>query len=452
MKDANFVFHGFSTDAAKKSYIINGILNNFIASVEREIEIVTSTPKSEGRMEISFSKHNFHVTVDYDSGYMSHNQESSSDFSLENISEIGPHPTTSRPVYLSEDALLEKPEVNVKSKSVDTKSKDHETITKFSTDFGREDFNESRNLFPSPETVLSTSVISQRTTFSGFDDSDSNTSVEISCSKQIIIENVGSCIEDNELHCNSTEYSLNTSGNNLICQENAQFSHHVQSEVLSNLCISLNKYEDDISFSQCSEENENYLALNNITNIGSVKNSENKKKLTLIFSKNNKENIYSVKRKYQSISPEKNATPEKNDASLDKRLTVEKCPTPKHVTVENETKGSGNFEDILNLNKDFNSEKSYSTPVITEEGIKEANYFDSRETPKKELILRKELDFNEMVLQQENNEYCPVFISEEEKPVFNVPKEKILGKLFSSLKYVINYIKFFFFYFILFKC
>lgn len=434
MKDTNLAFHGFTTDAAKKSSIINSILNSLIASVEREIEIVTSTPKSGGRMEVSFSKHyNFHVTVDYDSGYMSHHQESNSDSSLENISETAHNPP-SRPIYLSEDALLEKPEVNIKSKHVDTRHNSDENVRKFGTDFGREDLSESRNIFPSPETVLSTSVVSQRTTFSGFDDSDSDISVEIPCSKQIIVENVDNHLEGNDdRHRNNVEYSVNIN-DSYISQENAQFDSLMQSEVPQNPCTSLNDYKDNASVSSNSvkqyEEYENCSALNDITNTGTVKNDKNKK-LTLIFSKNNKENIYSVKRKYQSMSPEKNLIPEKDDLSPDKSLTMETNLKSEHV-VENETKendlNSGdNPDQIIDSNKGFNLEKSH-TPLIVENMIKETSDFDNSETPKNDLILRKELDLDEIVLQQENIGYCPVFPSEEEKVVFDIPKANESGK------------------------
>ncbi|KAJ8971816.1 hypothetical protein NQ317_004846 [Molorchus minor] len=177
-----------------------------------------------------------YITMDNDSGYVSHNQESNSDSSMENFTKTA----ISEPVYISEDALLEKPDIVVQE------------IFNFQTkkSCNAEIMNNSNSL-DSSDLILSSSVISQETTFSGFDNdcSDSDLSVEIPFAKPILV--------------NTAIDGLGTIDANDSSDTNFLIDKSVSCNVPS------------------------------------------KKKLTLIFSKCTDENVYSVKRKYNSLSPKK---------------------------------------------------------------------------------------------------------------------------------------------------
>nr|CAI5856750.1 unnamed protein product [Callosobruchus analis] len=189
-----------------------------------------------------YDKH-LHFTMDYDSGYMSHNPESNLGSPLENLSE-STH--ISKPVFLSEDALLERPVI---------------AKSDLSFQIDNENYEETRQLFfniSDDETVLSASVSSREDNCNALKSSDSsrsNKSAEIPIAAPIVVE-----------------------------------AKAVETENVST-------------------------AFNNITN--TLVTADPKKKLVLVLSKCDKENMYSVKRKYKSMTPESD---KHTDSSFDRSM------------------------------------------------------------------------------------------------------------------------------------
>ncbi|XP_057657788.1 uncharacterized protein LOC130894811 [Diorhabda carinulata] len=195
--------------------------------------------------EDSLTLRNSMFSMDYDSGYISNNLESNLDTYMDD-NRHSVNTVNNRPIYLSEDALLETPEVN--------------KYSNISLEIEREDFEETRHIFSSPPSSASTtevpaSVGSREMSYSGFDTEESNSSIKIPYCKQIIV----------------SEYNS------------------------PDICM----VKRDIY----REQHLKNFVFNNITN--TLTFNDAKKKLTLIFSKDDKENVYSVKRKYPSLTPEK---------------------------------------------------------------------------------------------------------------------------------------------------
>ncbi|KAG5890907.1 hypothetical protein JTB14_024905 [Gonioctena quinquepunctata] len=217
------------------------------------------------------------LTMDYDSGYISHNPESNLDSSSENITEIIKEPSLclSEDAFLSEDALLERPEIN--------------KFSNLSVEIDKEDYEETRKLFNSSdigsESILPNSTESQELSYNGFDKDYDNSDFEIPCVNKIIVANF------------SEISALNSTHNSY---EDQTIEDHTSQE-RSN--------DGFVGFSQ----NQKFpmTAFSNITN--TLATNDPKKKLTLIFSKSDKENIYSVKRKYHSLTPDRSFTENNND-------------------------------------------------------------------------------------------------------------------------------------------
>lgn len=118
-------------------------------------KLLSSTPNAA--METSFGRCFREVTfgMDNDSGYVSTNQESNLEYSSQGNVIFGA--MEERQVYLSEDALLERPEISTQGESC-----------------------------PSSSSVVPASLESQKTTFSGFDDDESGLEKDISKESFII--------------------------------------------------------------------------------------------------------------------------------------------------------------------------------------------------------------------------------------------------------------------------
>lgn len=173
-------FCGFEKTTAKKSAHINTVLSAVIFNAEAQLKAFSSTPKGkrhQSGMEMSFTKlcevamktePNLHI-MDYDSGYISHNQESNSDSSQDSLCVGNEVNFFSKPIYLCEDALLERPDINIKNFDI-------------SAEIEKEDFEETHRLFnlSIDEDIINPSVPSVRTDFSGFsNESKEVVSVEI---------------------------------------------------------------------------------------------------------------------------------------------------------------------------------------------------------------------------------------------------------------------------------
>ncbi|CAH1101450.1 unnamed protein product [Psylliodes chrysocephalus] len=203
---------------------------------------------------------NLLLSMDYDSGYISHKSESNLDSSSENAENV--LPLSSEPIYFSEDALLETPECCK-----------YPTI---SLEIQRENFEETRIMFNSP--ILSNctthvsgsneSVRSQELNYSGFNSDQCNISPEIPFSNRIVVDST----------------SVENTKNSMYFSPDLQ---DFKREAFKNM------------------QNKSSV-FGNITN--TLATNDPIKKLTLVLSKSEKENIYSVKRKYRSLTP----TSEKN--------------------------------------------------------------------------------------------------------------------------------------------
>ncbi|CAH1955387.1 unnamed protein product [Acanthoscelides obtectus] len=200
-----------------------------------------------------------HITMDHDSGYISHNPESNLDSPLESLSE---NSHISEPVFLSEDALLERPTISKSDLSLQIENENYEETRQLF-------FNVSDN-----ETVIPASVSSSEDNFGGLrslDSSSSNKSTEIPISAPIVVES-------------KATFDITTP--------------------LENVNESSKATEDTST------------AFTNITN--TLATADPKKKLVLVLAKSDKENMYTVKRKYRSLTPE----PEKQvNSSYDSNLS-----------------------------------------------------------------------------------------------------------------------------------
>lgn len=282
------------------------------------------------------------LTMDYDSGYMSHNPESNLDSSLEfSVGESLLKNGTNKPIYLSEDALLEKPEIKKSSLNL-------------SFQIENENYEETRRLFYSPEkeesdTVISDSVISQDTNYSGFNDSEleNNISPVIASVRPIVVD-IANIKNNLNVIYNDEKDSGDVSFKTVPDTEN-NFSGKLDKDIKTKLPS----------------------ALSNITN---TLTNDSSKKLTLIFSKADKENIYSVKRKFQSLSPKQDSSSEKAEpnSSLEGSYVSEKDVSSTTETDKSAASLSESM-DIDNSNIDVSIQVSCTDPLLEDTKLSEVN-------------------------------------------------------------------------------
>nr|XP_023025972.1 uncharacterized protein LOC111513979 [Leptinotarsa decemlineata] len=232
-------------------------------------------------------ENSLNFNMDYDSGYISHNPESNLDSS--SCSDILTEQSSNKPVYLSEDALLEKPDVRPR-------------LFDLSMEIDREDYEETRNLFNSSDIddeafILPKSEDSHEISYSGFDKDSDISDIEIPCAAKIVYGSV------------STLNNKNNSGD--------KFEDEVEKEANILYCEAENDFK---GFS--SSQKQHVSAFYNITN--TLATDDPKKKLTLIFSKCDKENVYTVKRKYRSLTPNNSLTEDELEAQPEVPCSVEK--------------------------------------------------------------------------------------------------------------------------------
>lgn len=259
-------------------------------------------------MELEFRKHFRDATslllmMDHDSGYVE-GVETTSSSSNESSKEVTMNPCSTVPqnFYLSEDALLEKPDISF------------DWNVNLPYDINPEDHEESRKLFFSPE-VIEGSEPSQDIVYSGLEnDSELESSAEIPHETTIKVNPSFFTSEETEdkdiLTMSASERHLTLeieepssvgSYNDcfLKCPKTTQTKECVTNSFDGKL-LNSSKYHTPLKKPQ-----------NNVTqnehspNLPSTSQQEpkTKKKLTLVFSK--KKDTYSVKRKYPSLTPEK---------------------------------------------------------------------------------------------------------------------------------------------------
>lgn len=160
--------YGFDNNMKNSSLHLSQRYQQAVNAAERRLSLVTSTPLSKNIhkniMDISFkrcfedsdkcSSDLCGIVIDHDSGYISNNQESSSVFTMESSS--GCSSSDVKPIYLSEDALLEKPEVSVKNVSLQLA-----------------EVEEDNHIFCLSDSIIPSSFPSDKTSFSGLDDTES---------------------------------------------------------------------------------------------------------------------------------------------------------------------------------------------------------------------------------------------------------------------------------------
>ncbi|XP_050509675.1 uncharacterized protein LOC126886715 [Diabrotica virgifera virgifera] len=275
---------------------------------------------------------NLHFSMDYDSGYISHHHESNLDSSLDSNDKII-NTMNRRPIYLSEDALLETPQVH--------------KYSNISLEIEKEDFEETRHVFSSPflnnsSNEISTSVASRDISYSGFETDQTNVSAEVPVCKKIVVDKAS---------VQNTKTMYSSPDLNDIKREMIRDMHHTKNS-----------------------------AFNNITNTLS---SEQKKKLTLVFSKDGKENFFSVKRKYPSLTPDKSI----NDSTGSFLL-----PTPKKF--DNNSKIESEHESI-NETTSFTSSSELSESVRSESFSQGNELAESYMQESLSVILENESNFTQ---------------------------------------------------------
>lgn len=246
---------------------------------------------------------NLHLMMDYDSGYMSHNPESNLDSSLEISDDNLQKGDECKPVYLSEDALLETP---ISNKYLNSN---------VSMEIENEDYEEARNLFnmlDCEESEIPSSASSHGSRLIAFSESsESERSIEISPAKPLIFD---SKREDNVRSSLICRLPLSFLKDSPILQT-LQKGNTATPELNKNNIPQPNNFSGRL---ESNKKNTSQPSLICCVPLETIRKMDDpKKKLTLIFSKAN-ENSYSVKRKYQSISPNKNESLISN--SLEKSL------------------------------------------------------------------------------------------------------------------------------------
>lgn len=170
-KDTNGGNHlGFACRTAAESLCLSEKYEKCLKSVENKLKIVTSTPKNI--MDVSFLRcfrdvvqgdSSVGLVLDNDSGYVSTNQESNIEYPSVNMS-ANCGTSNSKPIYLSEDALLEKPEI-----------------------YQQQTEQEYSHLYFLTDSVVAASCESEKTTFSGLEDNDESGVDKDASSESIII-------------------------------------------------------------------------------------------------------------------------------------------------------------------------------------------------------------------------------------------------------------------------
>lgn len=155
---------GFDSSLVKDSLHLTLKYNNAVTAAEKSLKFLTSTPLTKSNyksiMNVSFTKcfeesskgfsEMCGIVADNDSGYISNNQESNSVFAVESCSTS----SVIKPIYLSEGALLEKPEVGKKEEV-------SETV----------EGAESTNLYSLSDSIVPSSFPSEKTAYSGLEES-----------------------------------------------------------------------------------------------------------------------------------------------------------------------------------------------------------------------------------------------------------------------------------------
>lgn len=240
-------FHGFNSSAAKKGSVLEQVLKRSIKQSENRSNILsnnrflcTSTPKSKsGNMEQYFNNE-FNTVInyamDYDSGYISHNQESNSDCSAESTSTNAAYPFFSiNPFYISEDTLLERPEDNKFVGNV----------------------QEPCDLSSDSNSIVPASVETVKTQFSGFGN-ESDLSAEIYTVDEIVYK------EENFKNDNEFENSLIEVNDSLLSQNTNQTLTINDSLLVTNVSISTNMKNLILEEEKVSTSKENSTMMENI--------------------------------------------------------------------------------------------------------------------------------------------------------------------------------------------
>lgn len=159
----NHHLQGFEYGTAAHSLCLSEKYEKCLRSIEKRLK--TSTPKVD-MMNVSFTKcfgvvfqgDSSTLVADNDSGYVSTNPESNLDYpSLNNMNS-----EKDSNIYLSEDALLEKPEICQKAEEEDA------------------------DLYFLTDSIVAPSCESEKTTFSGFNDDESSVEKDISNESLVI--------------------------------------------------------------------------------------------------------------------------------------------------------------------------------------------------------------------------------------------------------------------------
>lgn len=157
---------GFEYATAAVSLCLSEKYKKCLRIIENELNVVTSTPKHI--MDVSFTKCFRETTiqsVDNDSGYVSTNPESTMDFNCVNMSGSCSYSQT-KPIYLCEDALLEKPEIRQQQQEEKEEEYDH--------------------LFFLTDSVVVASCESEKTNFSGLEEAESGVEKDASSESLVI--------------------------------------------------------------------------------------------------------------------------------------------------------------------------------------------------------------------------------------------------------------------------
>lgn len=265
-------------------------------------------------MELEFRKHFRDATslllmMDHDSGYVE-GVETTSSSSNESSKEVTMNPCSAVPqnIYLSEDALLEKPDISF------------DWTVNLPYDINPEDHEESRRLFFSPE-VIEGSEPSQEVVYSGLEnDSESETSAEIPHETTIKVNPsffTSEVTEDKDIltiSASERDLSLEIEEPNSVCYYNDCFLKCLETTQTQTKEGVTNSFDGKLptvqpNSSKChtplKKPQNNVTQNEHSPNLPSTSQQEpkTKKKLTLVFSK--KKDTYSVKRKYPSLTPEK---------------------------------------------------------------------------------------------------------------------------------------------------
>lgn len=211
----NHHLQGFKYATAAHSLSLSEKYKKCLRSIENGLK--TSTPKVD-IMNVSFTKcfgavfqgDSSSLVVDNDSGYVSTNPESNLDYpSLNNMSS-----EKDSNIYLSEDALLEKPEICQKEEEEEV---------------------EYEHLYFLSNSIVAPSCESEKTTFSGFNDDESSVEVEKDISNESLVLPVVSPIF---VSTNTKQVNTETTTETASDQVNIETTETASKQVndLDNVC------------------------------------------------------------------------------------------------------------------------------------------------------------------------------------------------------------------------